>query len=83
MRKTSFVEGDLPDIPYLTVMGAFLLSNYLLLAASIVVNLRVGYLDRSGRRNEGDLIDRRCRWVFPVLYFVLVPTALMVFGVAA
>ena len=74
------VEGKLPDIPYLTVIGAFLLINYVLLAATIVVNLRVGYLDRHGRRPEGDVIDRRCRWIFPLLYLVGMPLGLMMFG---
>jgi hypothetical protein len=70
------VEERLPAIPYFTVMSGFLLMNFVLLAASILVNLRVGFLDRTGRQREGDLIDYRCRWLFPAAYLVLCPLLL-------
>jgi len=31
----------------------------------------VGALDRRGESELGDLVDRRCRWVFPMSYFGL------------
>ena len=72
------VEQALPAIPDLTLMAGFLAVNYLLLAATIVINLRVDQLDRAGRSAEGDALDLRCRWVFPLLYFVAMPLALVV-----
>ncbi len=71
------VEQALPAIPDLTLMAGFLAINYLLLAATIVINLRVDQLDRAGRVAEGDALDRRCRWVFPLLYFVVSPALLV------
>ena len=70
------VEQTLPAIPHLTLMAGFLAINYLLLAATIIVNLKVDRLDRSGRRLDGDALDRRCRWIFPVAYFVASPLLL-------
>ncbi len=72
------VEQKLPEISEFTVMSGFLAINYLLIGATILINLRVDYLDRSGRRAEGDTLDLRCRWVFPLLYFVVLPTLLLV-----
>ena len=70
------VEQALPAIPDLTLMAGFLAINYLLLAATIVINLRVDQLDRAGRVAEGDALDLRCRWLFPLLYFVVSPVML-------
>jgi hypothetical protein len=71
------VEQALPAIPDFTLMAGFLAINYLLLAATIVINLRVDQLDRAGRREAGDALDRRCRWIFPLLYFVVTPALLV------
>jgi hypothetical protein len=67
------VEQALPAIPGFTLMAGFLALNYLLIAATIIVNLRVDHLDHSGRQAEGDALDFRCRWVFPLLYFLACP----------
>jgi hypothetical protein len=58
-------------------MAGFLAINYVLLAATIVINLRVDQLDRAGRSAEGDALDLRCRWLFPLLYFVVSPLLLV------
>ena len=73
------VEQALPAIPDLTLMAGFLAINYLLLAATIVINLRVDQLDRAGRVADGDALDLRCRWLFPLLYFVVMPVVLVAF----
>ncbi len=75
------VEQALPAIPDLTLMAGFLAINYLLLAATIVINIRVDQLDRAGRQAEGDVLDLRCRWLFPLLYFIVSP--LLLAGVMA
>ncbi len=63
------VVGDkLPRIPYLTLLNAFLYLSYAFLAASVVVNLRVGALDAKGEFERGNRLDRRCRWLFPAGY---------------
>jgi len=62
------VSGFLPRISYPTLMSAFLYVSFLTMCAAVVVNLVVGRLDRTGRHDQGDRIDRRCRWAFPLGY---------------
>jgi hypothetical protein len=61
----------LPRISYVTLMNGFLNMSFFIMCASAVVNLWVGSLDRRGQTEVGDRIDRRCRWIFPAVYFGL------------
>jgi len=61
----------LPRISYLTLMNGFLNMSFFIMCASVVVSLWVGWLDRRGQTAMGDRIDRRCRWIFPVVYLAL------------
>ena len=66
------VLGDtFPHISYVTLMNGFVNISFLVVCASVFINLRVGYLDRSGKPAAGDQLDRRCRLLFPVIYFCL------------
>ncbi len=63
------VMGDaLPQISYFTLIHAFLLFSFLTMCATVLINLWVGTLDKKGQYALGDLIDRRCRWIFPLCY---------------
>ena len=62
------VSATLPRIPYFTLLGGFIYASFLTMCASVLVNLRVGVLDRAGRRADGDALDRTCRWAFPLAY---------------
>jgi hypothetical protein len=42
------------------------------MSATVVINLYVGACDKRGDSKRGDRIDRRCRWIFPLLYAVLI-----------
>ena len=61
----------LPHISYLTLMNGFLNMSFFVVCASVVASLRVGWLDRNGQTAAGDRIDRRCRWMFPLVYLAL------------
>ncbi len=61
----------LPRISYMTLMNGFLNMSFFVVCASVVVSLWVGSLDRRGLVDVGDRIDRRCRWIFPILYLGL------------
>jgi len=64
------VMGDaMPEISYFSVMHSFLFISFLTMCATVVINLWVGAVDKKGRHDLGDLIDRRCRWLFPLFYF--------------
>jgi hypothetical protein len=72
-----------PNISYTTLMHGFLNLSFFIMCATVVIDLRVGVLDRRGMSEAGDLIDRRCRWIFPATYFglnlVMVAVAFTVF----
>lgn len=70
------VSEILPHISYMTLMNGFLNLSFAIMCATVVINLVVGALDRQGRVEVGDLVDHRCRWIFPLTYFGLM--ALMV-----
>lgn len=66
------VVGDLlPHVSYITVMHAFLNFSFFLMCATVVINLIVGACDKNGKHALGELIDRRCRWIFPLTYLGL------------
>jgi len=62
------VSDRLPRISYFTIMSSFMYITYFTLAASVIVNLRVSFLDRRGETAKGDRLDRTCRWLFPAGY---------------
>jgi Neurotransmitter-gated ion-channel ligand binding domain len=65
-------SDHLPRISYITLIHAFLNISFFTMCATVVVNLVVGTLDKQGRTELGDRIDRCCRWIFPLVYFGLV-----------
>src|SRR5215475_4605278 len=73
------MSEQLPRISYVTLMHGFLNLSFLTMCATVVINLVVGTLDRRGKSELGDRIDRRCRWVFPIAYVGLL---LVMFAVA-
>lgn len=63
------VSDILPQISYLTLMNGFLNISFAVMCATVVIHLIVDRSDRRGGPERGDLIDRRCRWIFPLVYF--------------
>lgn len=72
------VSEVMPRISYLTLMNAFLNISFLVMCATVAVNLWVGWLDKQGRTGTGDLVDFRCRWIFPISYFGLILLAVTI-----
>ncbi len=68
----------LPRISYFTLINIFLNISFFIMCMTVIVNLRVGYLDRHGMSEVGDRLDHRCRWMFPVIYFGLILVAIWV-----
>jgi len=65
------LDDSLPQISYVTMLNGFLTFSFLLMCSSVLVNLRVSALDRQGRIDDGDRLDQRCRWLFPLVYVAL------------
>jgi hypothetical protein len=64
----SLLSDIMPQISYVTLLNAFLNFSFMLMCATVVVNLVVGECDKQGDLSRGDRIDRRCRWIFPLVY---------------
>jgi hypothetical protein len=62
---------QLPRIAYVTFMNGFLTLSFLIMCASVLINLVVSKLDQRGKGDLGYRIDRYCRWGFPLAYFGL------------
>lgn len=62
----------LPKISYMTLINAYLNFSFLSMCATVIINLVVGALDKKGRQEDGDRLDRRCRWIFPLAYALLI-----------
>jgi len=67
----TMISSIMSQISYMTLIHAFLYFSFVLMCATVVINLVVGNFDRQGDFDRGDLIDRRCRWIFPCVYLVL------------
>lgn len=76
------VLGDiLPHISYLTPVNVFVNISFAIMCASIVVNLIVGEYNRSNRSADADILDKRCRKIFPVVYASLLVITMLFFAV--
>ncbi len=69
--------GIVPSVSEFTYMNAFLNLSFMLMSATVAINLYVGAVDRRGHHQQGDRIDRRCRWIFPLAYLGLNALALV------
>ncbi len=75
-----FVVADImPQVAYVTLLDVFLNVSFLVMCATVVVNLLVGACDRAGRSDAGDRIDHQCRWIFPLVYVGLVGSSTLAF----
>jgi hypothetical protein len=65
----SMVSEIMPQISYMTLMTGFLNASFILMCLTVVINLVVAGLDKQGKFDAGDRLDKRCRWIFPLAYF--------------
>lgn len=64
------VDGDVPKLPYLTKLDAFILMSTVLVFLSLIeVMLTTKFANRD-RLDLARKIDRRCRWIFPLVFTV-------------
>jgi hypothetical protein len=73
------VLDSVPEIPYVTLMDAFILATFLILAASLMINFVVDNLNKKGRKHAGDRVDYVCRWLFPISYFSVMALLAVIF----
>lgn len=66
------ISDQMPSISYFTFMNGFLSLSFFATSATVIISLLVNSLDRHNKNNIADHLDRRCRWAFPLGYFVLI-----------
>jgi len=75
-----FVVLDrIPGIPYLTMMDAFIITTFMMLAATVVISFVVDRLNRRGYEKIGDKLDYVCRWAFPLGYMSVIGVIALVY----
>lgn len=65
------IQDTVPEISYLTLIDVFVIENFLILAASVIVTMVIGRLDQLGKVALGDKLDRISRWAFPAFYMLI------------
>ncbi len=62
------IDSDVPELPYLTRIDAFILMSSFLVFLSLIEVLVTTKFASRGRAELAHAIDRRCRWIFPVVF---------------
>jgi hypothetical protein len=64
------IDGDVPKLPYLTRLDAFVLMSTVLVFLSIIEVMVTTKLASMDRTSLARTIDRRSRWAFPVAFSI-------------
>ena len=64
------VDSQLPRLPYMTRLDAFILTSTLLVFFSLIEVLVTTILDNNQQTERAKRIDRYCRAIFPVIFVV-------------
>lgn len=66
------VIENMPRMSYLTFTDTLLLVSFVTMSATIPQSLSIHALMRRGQQQKAMVIDRLCRWAFPLTYSLLV-----------
>jgi Neurotransmitter-gated ion-channel ligand binding domain/Neurotransmitter-gated ion-channel transmembrane region len=62
------IESNIPKLPYLTRLDAFILTGTLLVFLSLIEVIVVTKMAKRDRLEQACAIDRRCRWIIPLVF---------------
>ena len=62
----------LPEIPYLTRMDIFIFGSTIIVFSSLLEVVMTSHLVAIGRVDRGRRIDIKCRWLFPMVFAVVI-----------
>ena len=71
------IDSDVPKLPYLTDLDAFVLMSSLLVFFSLIEVMLTTKLAARNRLETARTIDRRCRWIFPLVFAVFAAAAFL------
>ena len=64
------ILNNVPEVSYLTLVDAFIISTFLILAAGVVVTVLMENYIGEDKQERAARVDRICRWAFPLAYFL-------------
>jgi hypothetical protein len=64
------VDADVPKLPYLTRLDQFILMSSVLVFLSLIEVVTTTKFANRDRLDLAQAIDRRCRWIFPLVFAV-------------
>ena len=73
------ILDNVPEANYLTLIDAFIISTFFILAAGVVLGVIIETLEHSGKSALKSKVDRVCRWTFPLGYVVITAILAVVF----
>jgi len=65
------IDADVPKLPYLTRLDAFVLMSTVLVFLSIIEVLVTTTFANRGGTEQALAVDRRCRWIFPLVFVAM------------
>jgi hypothetical protein len=66
------IGNDVPKLPYLTLLDAFILVSTLMVFLSLIEVIITTKMASNGRIEAARATDRRCRWVFPGAFLLAI-----------
>lgn len=70
------VTAELPKISYMTRMDVFILGSSVLIFLTLLESVLTSTFANQGKNVLAQKIDVKCRWIFPLLYFMVALIAL-------
>ena len=72
---------NMPRMSYLTFLDSVLISSFLMMALTVPQSLLIHSLVRKGKQRLARTIDRTSRWLFPLVYFLLLVAVTRWYGI--
>lgn len=64
------ILDNIPEVSYLTLIDAFIISTFMILSAGVVLSVVMETLGHENKVELARKVDRTCRWAFPLGYFL-------------
>ena len=68
----------LPKLSYLTILDKFIFSSTILVFTAFIVSLTTTYLFSEGKKEVGLLIEKVCRYLFPICFLLTIYLILII-----
>jgi hypothetical protein len=71
----------MPRMSYLTFLDSVLICSFVMIATTVPQSLLIHSLVRKGKQQVARWIDRTSRWLFPLVYFLLLVAVARMYGI--